>query len=260
MTAERFVPDAWSGIAGARLYRTGDWCRLWADGKLEYLGRRDHQIKLRGYRIELREIEGVLALHPDVRETVVVAYPDDSGDTRLVAYVAVHGRDATMTDSMRAFMKDRLPGYMLPEAIVLLEALPRTPSGKVDRAALPRIEALHDRIRVAYAAPQTALQEVLVNLWADMLNIDRVGIHDDFFELGGHSLTATRVVSKIREIFTISIPLRMLFETPTVAGLSERMLLECDQAGRLEKIAELLLKVQQMSAAEVDAMLEPEQT
>lgn len=260
LTAERFVPDAWSGIAGARLYRTGDWCRLWADGKLEYLGRRDHQIKLRGYRIELREIEAVLALHPDVRETVVVAYPADSGDTRLVAYLATHDNGATLTDSIRAFMKDRLPGYMLPEAVVVLEALPRTPSGKVDRAALPRAAVSHDRTRVAYAAPQTAMQEVLVNLWADVLTIERVGIYDDFFELGGHSLTATRVVSKIREIFTISIPLRMLFEAPTVVGLSERMLLECDQAGRLEKIAELLLKVQQMSAAEVDAMLEPEQT
>jgi amino acid adenylation domain-containing protein len=260
LTAERFIPDACSGSAGARLYRTGDWCRLWADGKLEYLGRRDHQIKLRGYRIELREIEAVLALHPDVRESVVVAYSAESGDKRLVAYVAAHGGGATLTDSIRAFMKDRLPGYMLPEAVVVLEALPRTPSGKVDRAALPRAEESEDRGRVAYAAPQTAMEEVLTMLWADVLNRDRVGIHDDFFELGGHSLTATRVVSKIREIFTISIPLRILFETPTVAGLSERMLHEFDQANRLEKIADLLLKVQQMSAAEVDAMLEPEQT
>ncbi len=260
LTAERFIPDACSGSAGARLYRTGDWCRLWADGKLEYLGRRDHQIKLRGYRIELREIEAVLALHPDVRETVVVAYPAESGDQRLVAYVAAHGGGSTLTDSIRAFMKDRLPGYMLPEAVVVLEALPRTPSGKIDRAALPRAEESEDRGRVAYAAPQTAMEEVLTMLWADVLNRDRVGIHDDFFELGGHSLTATRVVSKIREIFTISIPLRILFETPTVAGLSDRMLHEFDQANRLEKIADLLLKVQQMSAAEVDAMLEPEQT
>lgn len=260
LTAERFIPDACSGIAGARLYRTGDWCRLWADGKLEYLGRRDHQIKLRGYRIELREIEALLALHPDVRETVVVAYPVESGDMRLVAYVAAHGSGATLTDSIRAFMKDRLPGYMIPEAVVVLEALPRTPSGKVDRAALPRAEESEMRAGVDYAAPRTAVEEVLTMLWTDVLNRERVGIHDDFFELGGHSLTATRVVSKIREIFTISILLRTLFETPTVAGLSERMLHEFDQAGRLEKIAELLLKVQQMSSDEVDAMLEPEQT
>jgi amino acid adenylation domain-containing protein len=260
LTAERFIPDAYSGVAGARLYRTGDWCRLWSDGRLEYLGRRDLQIKLRGYRIELREIEVVLALHPDVRETVVVAHPTESGDQRLVAYVVAHGLDATRMDSIRAFMKDRLPGYMLPEAVVVLEALPRTPSGKVDRAALPRAEESEDRGRVAYAAPQTAMEEVLTMLWADVLNRDQVGIHDDFFELGGHSLTATRLVSKIREVFTISIPLRTLFETPTVAGLAERMLQEFDQANRLEKIAELLLKVQQMSAAEVDAMLEPEQT
>ena len=260
LTAERFVPDACSGIAGARLYRTGDWCRLWADGKLEYLGRRDHQIKLRGYRIELREIEAVLALHPDVRETVVVAHQAESGDTRLVAYVAVQRHDPTLTDSIRAFMKDRLPGYMLPEAIVLLDALPRTPSGKVDRAALPRAEESEVRGRVVYAAPRTAMEEVLTMLWADVLNRDQVGIHDDFFELGGHSLTATRAVSKIREIFAISIPLRILFETPTVAGLSERIRHEFDQANRLGKIAELLLKVQHMSSDEVDAMLEPEQT
>ncbi|MFZ3013876.1 MAG: phosphopantetheine-binding protein, partial [Nitrospira sp.] len=253
-------PDACSGIAGARLYRTGDWCRLWSDGKLEYLGRRDHQIKLRGYRIELREIEAVLALYPDVRETVVVAYPAESGDKRLVAYVAVHGSDATMTDSIRTFMKVRLPGYMLPEAVIVLEALPRTPSGKVDRTALPRAEESDVRGRVVYAAPRTAIEEVLTMLWADVLNRDQVGIHDDFFELGGHSLTVTRLVSKIREIFTISIPLRTLFETPTVSGLSERILYEFDQANRLEKIAELLLKVQHMSSDEVDAMLEPEQT
>jgi amino acid adenylation domain-containing protein len=259
LTAERFIPDAYSGVAGARLYRTGDWCRLWSDGKLEYLGRRDHQIKLRGYRIELREIEAVLALHPDVREAVVVAYPAESGDQRLAAYVAAHGGGAMLSDSIRALMKDRLPGYMLPETVVVLEALPRTPSGKIDRAALPRAEA-DDRRQVAYVAPQTAIEEVLAMLWADVLNRDQVGIHGDFFELGGHSLTATRLVSKIREIFTISIPLRTIFETPTVAGLAERMLQEFDQAHRLEKIAELLLKIQQMSAADVDAMLEPEQT
>ncbi len=246
LTAERFIPDACSSSAGARLYRTGDWCRLWADGKLEYLGRRDHQIKLRGYRIELREIEAVLALHPDVRESVVVAYQAESGDKRLVAYVAVHGGEATLTDSIRIFMKVRLPVYMLPEAVVLLEALPRTPSGKVDRAALPRAEESDDRRCVAYAAPQTAMEKVLTNLLAEVLNRDQVGIHDDFFELGGHSLTATRLMSKIREIFTISIPLRTLFETPTVSGLSERILYAFDQADRLEKIAELLLKVQHM--------------
>jgi amino acid adenylation domain-containing protein len=258
-TAERFIPDAWSGITGARLYRTGDWCRRWSDGKLEYLGRRDHQIKLRGYRIELREIEAVLAMHPDVRETVVVTYPAESEDKRLVAYVVMgEGKDSS-NDSIRDFMKDRLPGYMLPETVEVLEALPRTPSGKVDRAALPCPDG-PDRTGVAYAAPRMAMEEVLATLWADVLGVERVGIHDDFFELGGHSLTATRVVSKIREIFMVSIPLRTLFETPTVAGLSKRMLDEFDQANRLEKVADLLLKVQQMSAADVDAMLEPEQT
>ncbi|MCP4656406.1 MAG: AMP-binding protein, partial [bacterium] len=220
LTAARFVPDPFGGVAGVRLYRTGDRVRSLRDGRLEYLGRSDHQIQLRGFRIELGEIESVLAAHAAVRECVVVARGDGLGDAlpaRLVAYVAT-GDAAPDLRELRAFVRRSLPEHMVPSAFVVIEVLPLLPSGKVDRAALPEPEA--SALAEAFVAPGDPSEELLAEIWAAVLGVERVGAEDNFFELGGHSLLATQVVSRIRETFGVEVALPRLFEAPTVAELA----------------------------------------
>ncbi|HLL48541.1 MAG TPA: amino acid adenylation domain-containing protein, partial [Longimicrobiaceae bacterium] len=217
LTAERFVPDPFSGEAGARLYRTGDRVRWMADGTLEYLGRLDVQVKVRGFRIELGEIEVRLAEHPHVREAVVLAREDAPGDRRLVAYVV----GAVETHALRAYLRQSLPEYMVPSAFVALERLPLTPNGKLDRKALPAPDLASAEEK--YVAPRTPVEEVLAGIWAEVLRLERVGVEESFFELGGHSLLATRVVSRVRELFAVEVPLRALFKGPTVAELAVRV-------------------------------------
>ncbi|WP_420124784.1 condensation domain-containing protein, partial [Longimicrobium sp.] len=217
LTADRFVPDPFSTQPGARLYRTGDRARWTAAGVLEYLGRMDAQVKVRGFRIEPGEIEAVLRACPGVAECAVVARAAANGDTRLVAYVVGTAR----ADALRAHAAASLPDYMVPGAVVALDALPLTPNGKLDRKALPApdLAAAAD----AYVAPRTPAEEVLAAIWAEVLGTARVGVADNFFELGGHSLLVTRVVARIREVFGVPMPLRVLFETPTVGALAERV-------------------------------------
>ncbi|HEV3049057.1 MAG TPA: condensation domain-containing protein, partial [Longimicrobium sp.] len=217
LTAERFVPDAFSADPGARLYRTGDRARWTAEGVLEFLGRLDAQVKVRGFRIEPGEIEAVLRRHPAVVECAVVARTAGAGDTRLVAYVV----GAAEADALRAHVGRSLPDYMVPSAFVSLDALPLTPNGKLDRKALPAPELAPAEEK--YVAPRTPVEEVLVGIWAEVLRLDRVGVEESFFELGGHSLLATRVVSRVRELFAVELPLRALFEGPTVAELARRV-------------------------------------
>ncbi|HEU0052101.1 MAG TPA: condensation domain-containing protein, partial [Longimicrobium sp.] len=220
LTAERFVPDPF-GAPGDRLYRTGDRARWLAGGEVEYLGRTDEQVKIRGFRIEPGEVEAVLSDHPEVREAVVVAREDAPGDRRLVAYV-VAGDSATVTPAeLRAHLKGRLPEYMVPSAVVRLESLPLTPSGKVARRALPAPEYAAAEAR--HVAPRTPTEEVLAAVWAEVLRLERVGVEDSFFEVGGHSLLATRVVSGVRQAFGVELPLRALFEGPTVAEMAVRV-------------------------------------
>ncbi|HLL45145.1 MAG TPA: amino acid adenylation domain-containing protein, partial [Longimicrobiaceae bacterium] len=220
LTAERFVPDPF-GTAGARLYRTGDRVRWRPDWKLEYLGRSDHQVKVRGYRIELGEIEAALREAPQVREAVVVVHDAGApGDRRLVAYVvATEGASAAAAE-LRAHLRERLPEHMVPGVFVALEQLPLTGSGKIDRRALPAPE--HGPVG-AYLAPRTAAEEVLADIWAEVLGTTRVGVEDSFFELGGHSLLAIRVVSRVRQAFGTELPLRALFQMPTVAALADHV-------------------------------------
>ncbi|HEY2740280.1 MAG TPA: amino acid adenylation domain-containing protein, partial [Thermoanaerobaculia bacterium] len=214
LTAERFVPDAF-GEAGGRLYRTGDRVRRRQDGLLEFLGRFDDQVKIRGFRIEPGEIETVLAVLPGVREAVVLARSDRSpGDRRLVAYVV---GDAT-PDTLREDLRARLPAHMVPAAFVVLPAFPLTPNGKVDRKALPAPES--PRGEAVWMAPSGAVEELVAAIWTDVLGLDRVGAEDNFFALGGHSLLATRVVSRLRATFGIEVPMRRLFEAPTVSALA----------------------------------------
>ncbi|HEU4457225.1 MAG TPA: condensation domain-containing protein, partial [Longimicrobium sp.] len=212
MTAERFVPDPFSDNGG-RLYRTGDRVRWNARGEIEFLGRIDAQVKLRGFRIEPGEIEAVLRAHPAVRDAVVMMRGE--GELRrLAAYVV---GDAPAADALRAHAAARLPEYMVPSAFVVLDALPLTPNGKVDRRALPEPEAGEED---GYVAPSTPTEEIIAGTWADLLQVERVGATADFFLLGGHSLLATRLVSRLRESFGVEIPVRAVFEHPTVAGMA----------------------------------------
>jgi amino acid adenylation domain-containing protein len=219
LTAARFLPDPFGGEPGARLYRTGDRVRWRPDGTLEFLGRLDEQVKVRGFRIEPGEIEARLAEHPAVREAVVLVREDAPGDRRLVAYVV--GDAAAGADVLRAHLSERLPEYMVPSAFMVLESLPLTPNGKLDRRALPAPDFASAQGR--YVAPRTPVEEVLAESWAEVLRVERVGVEESFFALGGHSLLATRVVSRIREVFGVEVPLRALFEGPTVASLAGRV-------------------------------------
>jgi amino acid adenylation domain-containing protein len=222
LTAERFVPDPFTAEPGARLYRTGDLARWRPDGELEYLGRIDRQVKVRGYRIELGEIEAALLEHPGVREAAVVV-PDEGG--RLLAF-AVPSAPGLALDDLRAFVAARQPEYMVPSAFLLLDALPLTPSGKVDRRALARTDAAEmteagrDARRRSRVAPRTETEELLAAMFAELLGLDEVGVYDDFFELGGHSLLATRLATRLRATFEVDLPLRDLFEAPTIARLA----------------------------------------
>ncbi|MEW5860344.1 MAG: amino acid adenylation domain-containing protein [Cyanobacteriota bacterium] len=202
-----------------RLYKTGDLARYLPDGNIEFLGRIDNQVKLRGFRIELGEIEAALMHHPAIRETVVLLREDNPGDKRLVAYI-VPKEQAPSIHDLRDFLKQKLPSYMVPSAFMFLEALPLTANGKIDRRALPAPENLSSSA-VAYIAPRNPVEEKLAQLWIEVLDLERVGIHDNFFELGGNSLVATQLISKVRCTFQVEIPLRNLFELPTIAGLAE---------------------------------------
>src|SRR5436305_9793222 len=223
LTAERFVPDPFAGgtvgeAIGLRLYRSGDLARWRRDGDLEYLGRIDRQVKVRGFRIELGEIEAALAEHPGVREAVVVAREDRPGDVRLVGYVSSAAGTDPPPQALAAFLAERLPAYMVPAAWVLRERLPLTASGKVDRAALPA--PVERGEGGAYVAPRSPVEQVLAGIWEEVLERQRVGVEDDFFALGGHSLVAAQVTSRVLNACSVELPLRLLFERPTVAALA----------------------------------------
>ncbi|HEX2187823.1 MAG TPA: condensation domain-containing protein, partial [Longimicrobiaceae bacterium] len=202
---------------GARLYRTGDRVRWRATGELEFLGRTDAQVKVRGFRIEPGEVEARLGEHPGVCEAVVLAREDAPGETRLVAYV-VGGADA---EALREHLRRSLPEYMVPGAFVMLDRLPLTPNGKLHREALPASEATAGEAR--HVGPRTPVEEVLAGIWAEVLRLERVGVAESFFDLGGHSLLAMQVVSRVREVFDVELPVRALFEAPSVAELAERV-------------------------------------
>ena len=213
------LPSLIKGGRGDRLYKTGDLARYLANGDLEYLGRIDNQVKLRGFRIELGEIEALLASHGQVWETVVLVREDTPGDKRLVAYLVPQPEITLKIDKIRQFMKSKLPDYMVPNAFIILEALPLTANGKIDRRALPLPDFDSERLD-KYIAPRTPMEEKLVTIWEKVLKVEQVGINDNFFELGGHSLLVTQLVSRVRDTFNIEIPLRDLFTAPTVSQLA----------------------------------------
>lgn len=220
LTAERFIPHPFSRQPGARLYKSGDLARYWPNGDIEYLGRIDHQVKLRGFRIELGEIETVLGQHPAVREAVVLIREGNTPEKQLVAYLIPHHPPAPTAQELHHFLKQKLPDYMLPSAFVALDTLPLTPNGKIDRRNLPAPAVSRLEWNQTFVAPHTSTEQTLAEIWADVLGVERIGVHENFFEAGGHSLLATQTLARIHKIFQLELPLRFLFEAPTIAELA----------------------------------------
>jgi len=227
LTAERFIPHPYSRSGGERLYRTGDVARYGEDGRIEFLGRADQQVKVRGFRIEPGEIEAVLAGHPDVRECAVVVRATETGEQRLEAHLVARApQEKRLTGTeLREWLGERLPEHMIPNLFMLLAELPFAPSGKLDRRALLQLSDERDQAGVdaAYVAPRDPVEAALAGIWTEILSLKQVGINDNFFDLGGHSLLATRVVSRLRETFEVELPLRRVFETPTIGGIAAKV-------------------------------------
>lgn len=229
LTKEKFVPDPFSDNAEDRLYRTGDLARFLPDGNIEYLGRIDFQVKIRGLRIELGEVEAILGSHPDVRECVAVVREDMPGNKQLAAYIAAHKAETLSSAMLREFMGRYLPDYMIPSIFIFLDKLPTTHNGKADRKALPIPDTKNNVRTFDYVAPRNRNEELMAGLWSEVLGIDKIGIYDSFFELGGHSLLATQIISRVRDVYKVDIPLRRFFVEhgqrdssgpPTVARLA----------------------------------------
>lgn len=244
LTQDKFILNPFDDKGEGKLYKTGDLARYLPDGNIEYLGRIDNQVKIRGFRIELGEIETVLNQHGDVQVSTVIVREDHPGQKQLVAYIVPQKKIIPTSSELRQFMKAKLPDYMIPSAFVILEALPLTPSGKVNRRALPAPDLLSE-IADHFVAPRNPIEEKLALIWSQVLRLEKVGIHNNFFELGGHSLLATQVISRLPEAFGISLPLRSLFESPTIAQLSEVILRELKTGSSLTLPAILPISTRQ---------------
>ena len=222
-TALKFIPHPFSQKVGDRLYKTGDLARYLPDGNIEFIGRDDNQIKIRGFRIELGEIETVLANYEAIREAVIVAHKQAQQNHFLVAYLVFHQNHAATIPELRQYLKDHLPDYMIPTAFVTLDALPLTPNGKVDRRALPAPEMTEAVTGEEFIPPETPTEQKVAEVWSNVLNHPKVGIHDNFFALGGHSLLATQLISQLQMAFSITLSIQTLFQKPTVYELAQEV-------------------------------------
>jgi acyl carrier protein len=220
LTAARFIPNPFSDRPGERLYRTGDLARRMPDDDIEYLGRIDLQVKIRGFRIELGEIESALRSHPAVLEAAVVARDNWAGEKHLVAYLVTREEQSHAPSQFRRFLSEKLPEHMIPSLYLTIETMPLTSNGKLDRKALPAPEVLRKRAGGATSLPLTQVENALAAIWRDVLHLEQVGVQDNFFDLGGHSLMAVQVISSIRKALRVEVPLRFLFEAPTIADLA----------------------------------------
>ncbi|HKG80260.1 MAG TPA: amino acid adenylation domain-containing protein, partial [Pyrinomonadaceae bacterium] len=257
LTAERFLPDPFAVMPGARMYRTGDVVKYRSDGNLEFIGRRDEQLKIRGFRVEPGEIEASLVKHPQVAEAIVVPTRQDDSDLALAAYV-VPATPGQKPEHLRDFLKETLPDFMIPSHFVMLDNPPLTPTGKVDRLHLPPLERTRLELKQQFVAPRSPLEEQIAQIWGRVLGIPNPGIHDNFFELGGHSLTATQLVSLLRNECSIEVPVRVIFEKPTIAGLSLSVVQERVARASEDDLATLLGNVAQLSDEEVEVLLSRE--
>jgi hypothetical protein len=249
------------------MYRTGDLARYLPDGNIVFLGRIDNQVKIRGFRIELGEIESMLLQHSEVKEAVVLAREEvdreDSGtqgpqlsEKRLVAYLLARPGANVAASEVRVFLKEKLPDYMVPSTFVFVDAMPLTPNGKLDRKALPEPNRSNSGLPDAFAAPGTLVEELIAGIWAAVLKLDKFGIHDNFFDLGGHSLKATQVMSRLREATCANLPLRVLFEAPTVAELAVRVEQRLADTGELEELTRYAAELELLTEEEVERELE----
>jgi len=263
MTAVKFVPDPFSKVLGSTLYRTGDLVRYRDDGNIEFLGRIDHQVKVRGFRIELGEIEAVLNDYMMVNEGVVVAREDIPGDPRLVAYIVpktemnISQQESVDINDLKQFLRRKLPEYMVPTMYVVLDSLPISPSGKVDKKALPAPDLERPSLESAFVAPRNDVEEKLTQISGQLLGIEKVGVFDNFFELGGHSLLATQFISRVREEFGVELELRQLFETPTNAQIAEKIFeLQSQKGDERDRVSELISRINELNDEEVIELLE----
>jgi acyl-coenzyme A synthetase/AMP-(fatty) acid ligase/acyl carrier protein len=248
LTAEKFIADPFN--SGGRLYRTGDLGKYLLDGNLEFVGRIDNQVKLRGFRIELGEVEAALSEYPQVQQSFVLVQGESADDKRLVAYVV--GEEVSVT-ALREYLQTKLPEYMVPSFFMFLEEMPLTPNGKIDRKALPELQIT--RTDIPFTAPRNPAEEVIAQMWAEVLSVEQVSIHDNFFELGGHSLLATKLISRVRQTFDLELPLRYLFEKQTVAGIVEVMANLMGGQAVVNEISQLRQEIEQLSVEEVHSLL-----
>jgi len=251
LTAERFIPDRFQPGQKRRLYKTGDLARRLSNGDLEYLGRIDLQVKIRGFRIELGEIESVLAKHVAVREAVVILTNDASGEKRLVAYYTPQTGQKATNAELFAFLKDRLPEYMVPAAFIELERMPLNSNGKIDKKALPAADLARPERTEDFVIPETPLEEEVASVWKEVLGLERVGVNENFFEIGGHSLLATRVIMLLRSRLGLSISLRLLFEYPTIAGMATALMDTLLDETEEPALREMISEVENLSDEEV---------
>jgi amino acid adenylation domain-containing protein len=254
LTREKFRADGAGGKA--RVYRTGDLGYLRPDGCLVHMGRKDFQTKIRGHRVEVSEVELALLGIQGIKQVAVVARDDDGDGRRLIAYVIPQEGRALTVSALRASLEEKLPSYMQPSSFVILESFPLTASGKVDRRALPPPARSRQQLDSPYASPKNSIEKVLASLWAEVLGVAEVGIHDDFAQLGGDSLLGARIVVSVNEMFSPQPPLKLLIETPTVARLAGYLIQQERTPGEGEKIAEIVLKVDAMSADEIGDALD----
>jgi amino acid adenylation domain-containing protein len=255
LTGESFLPNSFSKEPGARLYKTGDLARYLPDGNIEFLGRIDHQVKVRGFRIELGEVEAVLGEHSKVFQSVVLAREEAFGDKRLVAYVVPRDRAAATGNELRAYLKEKLPEYMVPSAFVVLKSFPFTPNGKLDRNALPAPDQNSSESAEAYVAPRTPVEDMIADIWTEVLKLEKIGIYDNFFDLGGHSLLATQVMTRLRAGLPMDLSLRVLFEAPTVAELASRVEQSMSRICDLDEFARNMAEVEALPEEEIERQL-----
>ena len=241
-----------------RVYLTGDLGRCWEDGCLELIGRKDFQVKIRSFRVDIAEVEAVLKLHPEVKEITIIASNDQSDNTRLIAYLVPRSYPSPTINGLRDFLKERLPDYMIPSAFVTLEKLPLMSTGKVDRRALPDPGTSRPNLDTHYVAPRTRDEEELAQIWAEVLPVDHVGIHDNFFDLGGHSLAAMRVVSQVIKNFQLELPLQSLFQSPTIAEMAAVIMEHRGKQLGDDELERILDELELMSDEEAKRLLNTE--
>jgi surfactin family lipopeptide synthetase C len=250
LTAEKFISNPFGNSKAPRLYKTGDLVRYQADGNIEFLGRIDHQVKIRGFRVELAEVEQAIRNHKSVSDAVVIVQGEDGGDRRLVAYVVSAGDAQPTSSELRELLLEKLPAYMVPATFVMIDALPLLPNGKIDRQSLAGLEQEKPAADETFEAPRSPLEESVAKAWRDLLKLDRVGIHDNFFELGGHSLMAAKLISNLRRQLSVELNLIDVFQSPTIARMTELIYQRQTEDEADDELASLLAELESLSDEE----------